>query len=85
MVLQYIMVLILLCLYILLVNILIIFFSLTFQNEKTKKVYVDDVEYKLTYAFKKGGTFPAIWLVPFACTKHNNTYPQLSAIYSQDF
>ncbi|XP_051754882.1 macrosialin [Ctenopharyngodon idella] len=28
---------------------------LTFNNnEKTKKVYVDDVEYKLTYAFKKG-------------------------------
>lgn len=38
-----------------------LFFFFTFQNETIKKVYVEYVGYDLTYAFKTGGTFPAIY------------------------
>lgn len=71
MVLEYIMVLILLCLWILVyILITIFFFFLTFQNETIKKVYVEYVGYDLTYAFKTGGTFPAIYDYYICLVKH---------------
>jgi len=37
-----------------------VLFLWTFQDETKQKVYVEFVEFDLTYAFKSGGKFPAM-------------------------
>ncbi len=77
----YIMVLILLCLSILVYILIIFYFFFTFQNETIKKVYVEYVGYDLTYAFKKGGTFPAIYDGYVRLVKHIHQQTSLIFFY----